>query len=175
MIGIATLRELVALGLTSEQILAVGEAMAADARPKDVTATERKRRQRAKEANGSGGTRDVSRVTSRRDPPHEDTSTPPVPSAEADGATDENEEGGISPETAMWNVGKAFLMRHGVPKTKAGSALGKWKRDQGVAALVEALGAAERESRLTGGLVDPIAFIEGVFRHREPSMEAPLV
>lgn len=171
MIGIETLRELVALGLSSQQILAVGEAMAVDARPKDATAAERKRRQRAKEANGHDKERDVSRRDVTRDPPNErDNLTPEVPSADADGA-DQIE---VSPEAVLWGTGRHFLIRHGVAKTSARGILGKWKRDHGLAATVEALSVAERESRLTGGLVDPVAFIEGVFKHREPEMAAPL-
>jgi hypothetical protein len=172
MIGTATLRQLVELGLDARQILAVAEAMEIDARPKDATAAERMRRHRANKANGADATRNgVTRNVTANTPPNDNNLTPPVPIAEAIGADAEVE---ISPETAMWNIGKAFLMRHGVPKSRAGTALGKWKRQQGVAATVEALGVAEQESRMTGGLVDPIAFIEGVFRHREPAMEAPL-
>jgi len=69
----------------------------------------------------------------------------------------------VSAETQMWNAGKAFLIKRGVTKTKAGEMLGKWKGQYGVAATIEALGVAELEPNL----VDPISFIQGVFRKRQ--------
>lgn len=63
-------------------------------------------------------------------------------------------------EKTMFDSGKAFLASHGVAANKTGALLGKWKRDHGVAAVIEALGAAQRE-----GAIDPVSFIEGRWRH----------
>ena len=171
MIGTATLRQLVSLGLTPQQILAVAEAMEVDAGPKDKTAAERQRRHRAKKAQEEPVTRDEVTRDVTRDPPNDNIPNPPVPTSNEVGADGEIE---VSPETILWNTGKAFLIRHGVPKSRAGSALGKWKREHGVGGTMEALAAAERESRNAHGLVDPISFIEGVFKHREGECERPI-
>lgn len=162
MIGSATLQAMARMGLNLQQAAELVAAMEADSKPRDRTAAERQRRHREnKKADEGGVTRDMSQRDVTRDPPNDIYSNPPSPSANADGAEPE-----ISPETVMWGVGKAFLMRHGVPKTKVGGLLGKWKREHGTVETMEALSAAERESRMTGGLVDPVGFIEGTFRHR---------
>ena len=62
-------------------------------------------------------------------------------------------------EKVMFDTGKEFLARHGVAVGKSGPLLGKWKRDQGAGAVIEALAAAQRE-----GAIDPISFIEGRWR-----------
>lgn len=60
------------------------------------------------------------------------------------------------PEKVMFDSGVSLLGEAGVGPGKARSVLGKWRRDHGAAAVIEALGAAQR-----GGIVDPIPWIEG--------------
>ena len=85
MIGIATLRELVASGMSPEQILAVGEAIVADAQPRDRTAAERQARHREKIKAERDVTRDVTRdeVTAPpfhdKKPPHTPQKINPIP------------------------------------------------------------------------------------------------
>lgn len=62
-------------------------------------------------------------------------------------------------EKVMFDTGKAFLAKHGLAAGKSGPLLGKWKRDQGAGAVIEALAAAQRE-----GAIDPVSFIEGRWR-----------
>lgn len=67
----------------------------------------------------------------------------------------------------MFDQGVAFLESNGVKPGRSRPMLGKWKRDHGAAAVIEALGKAQRE-----GALDPISFIEGCFRHRQRSQPA---
>ena len=60
----------------------------------------------------------------------------------------------------MFDQGKALLAEAGIVNGKAGTLLGKWKRDHGAEAVIVALGKAQRE-----GAIDPISFIEGCFRN----------
>jgi len=85
-----TLRLLADKGLSASDIAEIAESMEI---VKDATATERKRRQRAREAEGrEEGDRDMSRVTSRRDnpslqvPPNDIYSNPPPKPSPAAGA-----------------------------------------------------------------------------------------
>ena len=64
------------------------------------------------------------------------------------------------PEKVMFDQGKALLAEAGIVNGKAGTLLGKWKRDHGAEAVIVALGKAQRE-----GAIDPISFIEGCFRN----------
>jgi uncharacterized protein YdaU (DUF1376 family) len=64
------------------------------------------------------------------------------------------------PEKVMFDQGKSLLAAAGVTAAKAGTMLGKWKRDHGAEAVIVALGKAQRE-----GAIDPISFIEGCFRN----------
>lgn len=66
----------------------------------------------------------------------------------------------VDPEKVMFDQGRAFLAEHGVVNGKAGSMLGKWKRDHGAEAVIVALGKAQRE-----GAIDPVSFIEGCLRN----------
>lgn len=69
--------------------------------------------------------------------------------------------GVIDPAKVMFDAGRALLSEAGVPASKQGALLGKWRRDNGDEALIAAIGKAKRE-----GAVDPISFIEGCFRAR---------
>ncbi len=62
----------------------------------------------------------------------------------------------------LWGAGKSFLQTRGLSKDRAGSIIGKWKGRHGVAAVIEAIGIAQREPNL----VDPVPFIEKIFQRR---------
>lgn len=66
----------------------------------------------------------------------------------------------VDPEKVMFDQGRTLLATAGVTNGKAGTMLGKWKRDHGAEAVIVALGKAQRE-----GAIDPISFIEGCFRN----------
>lgn len=65
------------------------------------------------------------------------------------------------PEKVMFDQGIAYLGTCGVKAERARGMLGRWKRDNGAGAVIEALGAAQRH-----GAIDPIPFIEQRFRAR---------
>lgn len=94
-------------------------------------------------------------------------STPAEPTeAQADNSIPEaNASGGelqaFDVETVMWRHGKLYLSSQGVKPDKAGSLLGKWKREHGAEAVIVALGKAQRE-----GAIEPISFIEGCLNVR---------
>lgn len=68
-------------------------------------------------------------------------------------------EAPIDPEKVMFDSGRKLLTAAGISSAKAGSLLGKWRRDHGAEAVITALGRAQRE-----GAIDPVGFIEGCFR-----------
>jgi hypothetical protein len=57
----------------------------------------------------------------------------------------------VDPEKVMFDQGRALLAEAGVLNGKAGTLLGKWKRDHGAEAVIVALGKAQRE-----GAIDPL-------------------
>jgi uncharacterized protein YdaU (DUF1376 family) len=59
----------------------------------------------------------------------------------------------------LFKVGKAFLAKNGISEKQAGSMLGKWRRDHGDGAVIDALGKADAECAS-----DPISFIEAILR-----------
>lgn len=65
----------------------------------------------------------------------------------------------VDPEKVMFDQGIRYLATAGVSEAKARSQLGKWRRDHGAGAVIEALGAAQRL-----GIVEPIGWIEGRWR-----------
>lgn len=67
----------------------------------------------------------------------------------------------IDPEKVMFDSGRKLLAAAGLSPAKAGSLLGKWRKDHGTEAVITALGRAQRE-----GAIDPVAFIEGCFRFK---------
>lgn len=67
----------------------------------------------------------------------------------------------IDPEKVMFDSGRKLLADAGLSSAKAGSLLGKWRKDHGTEAVIAALGRAQRE-----GAIDPVAFIEGCFRFK---------
>jgi hypothetical protein len=66
----------------------------------------------------------------------------------------------LDPEKVMFDSGKRLLADAGIPPSRAGPILGKWKREHGAEAVIVALGKAQRE-----GAIDPVSFIEGCFRN----------
>lgn len=67
--------------------------------------------------------------------------------------------GAADPEKVMFDSGRRLLGEAGISTDKAGSILGKWKRDYGASNVITALGKAQRE-----GAIDPVAFIEGCLK-----------
>jgi hypothetical protein len=86
------------------------------------------------------------------------TETPPDTESETDTPLDKS-NGAEDPEKVMFDHGRAFLQANGIGAAKAGTLLGKWKRDHGAAQVIAALGKAKRE-----GAIEPVSFIEGCFR-----------
>jgi uncharacterized protein YdaU (DUF1376 family) len=90
--------------------------------------------------------------------------TPAYTEAEADTVPEANASGDIQAfdaETVMWRHGKLYLQSQGVRADKAGSLLGKWKKDHGAEAVIVALGKSQRE-----GAIDPVSFITGCLDSR---------
>ena len=65
-----------------------------------------------------------------------------------------------NPEKVMFDAGVALLKAAGFSEARARPVLGKWKAQHGAEAVIVALGKAQRE-----GAIDPVSFINGVFRH----------
>lgn len=65
----------------------------------------------------------------------------------------------IDPAKLIFDAGLQLLAEASVPERNARSLLGKWRREYGDEALIAALGSAKRE-----GAIDPVSFIEGIFR-----------
>jgi hypothetical protein len=65
----------------------------------------------------------------------------------------------IDLKAEIFKRGKALLTRLGVQPKQAGAVLGKWRKDHGNAAVLDALTLAEAESPS-----EPIAYIEGILR-----------
>lgn len=63
------------------------------------------------------------------------------------------------PKSIIFGSGLALLQRAGLTERQARGLLGKWCKDHGDAAVIDALGRAQRE-----GAIDPVAFIGGCFR-----------
>jgi len=68
------------------------------------------------------------------------------------------------PAKVAFDSGIALLGRSGTTAAKARQIVGMWRRDHGDEALIAALGRAQRESA-----IDPVAFINGIFRQRKSS------
>lgn len=67
------------------------------------------------------------------------------------------------PAKVMFEGGLALLAAAGKPEGQARSILGKWRKAHGAEAVISALGRAQRE-----GAIDPVGFVEGVFRASAP-------
>lgn len=62
--------------------------------------------------------------------------------------------------SVIFSDGLALLTLGGVSEKQARGLLGKWRKQHGDGALIDALGKCQRE-----GAVDPVAYIEGCFRY----------
>ncbi|MEL6646641.1 MAG: hypothetical protein AAFQ05_02860 [Pseudomonadota bacterium] len=71
------------------------------------------------------------------------------------------------PSKIIFSQGLALLTSAGKSEGAARGLLGRWKRDHGDGAVIEALGRAQRE-----GAIDPVSFIEGCFRFSKTRSEA---
>jgi uncharacterized protein YdaU (DUF1376 family) len=71
------------------------------------------------------------------------------------------------PDKIMFDAGVALLRSAGKPDGQARSLLGRWRKTYGTEAVISALGKAKRE-----GAIDPVSFIEGVFRHAKRATAA---
>jgi hypothetical protein len=67
--------------------------------------------------------------------------------------------GPADPSKIIFNQGLQLLTLAGKSEGAARGILGKWRKLHGEAALIEALGRAQRE-----GAIDPVSFIEGCFK-----------
>jgi hypothetical protein len=65
----------------------------------------------------------------------------------------------VDPEKVMFDAGIAYLASAGIKPDRARPLLGKWKKDHGPGAVIEALGAAQR-----AGVIDPVPWIEARFK-----------
>lgn len=63
----------------------------------------------------------------------------------------------------IFGQGLAYLKSCGVKDKNARSLLGKWRKQHGDGATIEALGKSQRE-----GAIDPVQYVEGVFRFQRP-------
>lgn len=70
------------------------------------------------------------------------------------------DESPLDLKAELWRRGVAFLAKHGVAEARARPLIGKWRKLAGDVDVLNALARAEAECAS-----DPIAFIEGVFRH----------
>lgn len=73
----------------------------------------------------------------------------------------------VDPDKVMFDAGVALLRSAGKPDGQARSLLGRWRKTYGTEAVISALGKAKRE-----GAIDPVSFIEGIFRHTKRSAAA---
>lgn len=112
--------------------------------------------------------RDPSRSLQGRpeEPPAVPTSPSPSPiptpsaSVSADQTPpDADDDRPIDLKAEIWRRGKRFLAKSGVPEPRAGPMIGKWRRDHGDAAVLDAMTRAEAEAAS-----DAIPFIEACLR-----------
>lgn len=66
---------------------------------------------------------------------------------------------GADAEKVMFDQGVEYLAANGIKPDRARPLLGKWRGKHGSAAVIEALGRAQRS-----GAIDPVSFMEGIFR-----------
>lgn len=76
----------------------------------------------------------------------------------------------VDPEKVMFDSALRYLATAGVAEGKARPLIGKWKKDHGTGAVIEAIGAAQRMA-----ITDPVGWIEARWRtdrqlHRQPAV-----
>lgn len=64
----------------------------------------------------------------------------------------------------VFDAGTALLVASGMAPARAKSMLGKWRKDHGDAAVIAAIGKAQRE-----GAINPVEYISGIFRKASPA------
>lgn len=79
-----------------------------------------------------------------------------------------SEGASADPAKVIFDGGKRLLAAAGIPASKAGALLGKWRRDHGDDALIAALGRAQRE-----GAIDPVSYLEGCLRFKAKTANHP--
>lgn len=73
----------------------------------------------------------------------------------------------VDPAKIAFEQGRKVLMAAGKSHAASGQIIGKWRKAHSDGEIIEALGKAQRE-----GAIDPVGFIEGVFRHQAKRAEA---
>lgn len=123
--------------------------------------TKRYRDSRKGKSDGDQGTSRDADVTSQerhRDAPETETETEKNTLANANAA-----DAAPDPERVMFDAGIRLLTQKGRTEGAARSLIGKWKKEQGTGAVIEALAAAQRQDA-----IEPVGFIEGRWRkHRQ--------
>lgn len=146
----------------------------------DDGAAERKRRQRQREREGraageagplSHDADDAVAASRSGTHPSRNVTQRPAQDTESDSDSDSDTSGAdapgnaalppIDPTKLVFDHGLALLVMGGKPPSQARSILGRWRRDHGDAAVIEAIGRAQAEKAS-----EPVAFIEGWFRSR---------
>jgi hypothetical protein len=61
---------------------------------------------------------------------------------------------------SLWDTGKSFLIANGIAEHRAGSIIGRWRRDHGEAAVIEALARADAAAPS-----NVVEFIEGCLKN----------
>lgn len=74
------------------------------------------------------------------------------------------------PDKTMFDAGVRLLMSAGKTNDSARTIIAKWRKDHGAAAVIEALGSAQRE-----GAINPISWIEARWRSvKREAADAPI-
>ena len=92
----------------------------------------------------------------------------PSVSKDTDGKPSEVLGGRISPREVVFRECLRFLVAAGKPEKAARSALGKWRRDHGDGAVIDAVSAAQEKA-----VSDPVPWIEGALRARSKPSPRP--
>lgn len=100
-------------------------------------------------------------------PSSNQTSTKHQPTKEQDKQIPVGDADKSAPDMAsqIFGQGLAYLKSCGVKDRNARSLLGKWRKQYGDGATIEALGKSQRE-----GAIDPVQYVEGVFRFQHPKL-----
>lgn len=91
-----------------------------------------------------------------------DINDPPIPYTPIDTYTETKVSGADAPRTLsqiIYSDGLQLLLKGGVKEKDARSLLGMWRKQQGEAAVIDALSRAQ-----AAGAIEPVGFIQGCFR-----------
>lgn len=125
----------------------------------DFSASQRKAEWKERKRNA------VERTGTQSDAPDTDTDTDSSVSKDTAGTAkktpepDKDAPDVIDPTKILFDSGVALLTKAAVTERNARTMLGRWRRQFGDEAVIAAIGTAKRE-----GAIDPVSFIEGVFR-----------